>query len=82
MAARSKSVKPKRRIQAPKKDYFLDNQIVPHYYDVANLQKFVSERGKIYPRIRTGLSATTQRKLTRAIKYARHLALMPFVSLD
>ncbi len=82
MAARKTQSKPRRRIQTPKKDYFLENKIEPHYSDVSNLQKFVSERGKILPRSRTGLSATTQRKLTRAIKYARHLALMPFVSRD
>ncbi|MDQ5901130.1 MAG: small subunit ribosomal protein [Patescibacteria group bacterium] len=82
MAAKRTQSKPRRKIVAPKKDYFVENKIVPHYSDVSNLQKFVSERGKILPRSRTGLTATTQRKLTKAIKYARHLALMPFVSRD
>ena len=44
------------------------------------LRKFMSERGKIIPRRTTGLSALYQRRLTRAIKRARHLALLPYVA--
>ena len=39
----------------------------------------VDPRGKIYPGDRTGLDAKTQRRLTREVKRARHLALLPFV---
>lgn len=49
------------------------------YKDVANLRKFVSERGKILPKRMTGTCAKHQRELTIAIKRARHLALLPFV---
>ncbi|MDQ2786035.1 MAG: 30S ribosomal protein S18 [Chloroflexota bacterium] len=50
------------------------------YKDVARLRRFLSERGKIEPRRKTGLSAKRQRALAVAIKRARHLALLPFVA--
>lgn len=50
------------------------------YKDVELLKRFVSERGKILPRRVTGTSAKYQRKLTIAIKRARSMALLPFVS--
>ena len=50
------------------------------YKDVARLRRFVSERAKILPRRVTGTCARHQRELTVAIKRARHIALMPFVS--
>ncbi|HMO58479.1 MAG TPA: 30S ribosomal protein S18 [Roseiflexaceae bacterium] len=50
------------------------------YKDVKRLQRFVSERGKILPRRRTGTCARHQRTLTTAIKRARHMALLPFVA--
>ena len=50
------------------------------YKDVARLRKYVSERAKIIPRRVTGTCAFHQRELTVAIKRARQIALMPFVS--
>ena len=50
------------------------------YKDVAKLRRYLSERGKIVPRRVTGTCARHQRQLTVAIKRARHLALMPYVS--
>jgi len=50
------------------------------YKDVAKLRKFVSERSKILPRRITGTCAEHQRELTQAIKRARHLALLPYMS--
>ena len=47
---------------------------------VARLRKYVSERAKIIPRRVTGTCAYHQRALTTAIKRARHVALMPYVS--
>jgi small subunit ribosomal protein S18 len=44
------------------------------------LRKFVSDRGKILPRRITGISAFYQRRVTAAVKRARHLALLPFVA--
>ena len=50
------------------------------YKDVAKLKKFVSERQKILPRRITGNCAKHQREMTTAIKRARHVALMAYVS--
>ena len=50
------------------------------YKDVPRLRKYVSERAKIIPRRVTGTCAYHQRALTTAIKRARHVALMPYVS--
>ena len=50
------------------------------YKDVARLRRFVSERAKILPRRVTGTCARHQRDLTTAIKRARQIALVPFVT--
>lgn len=52
------------------------------YKDVELLRKFITERGKILPRRITSLTARQQRELTRSIKYARLLALLPYVNRD
>ena len=50
------------------------------YKDPEKLRGYISDRGKIEPRRRTGTCAKHQRILARAIKRARHLALVPYVS--
>ena len=50
------------------------------YKDVLKLRKYVSERSKILPRRITGTCAKHQRELTIAIKRARHIALLPYIS--
>jgi len=50
------------------------------YRDVRLLQGFVAERGKIVPRRLTGVCTRHQRRLTRAIKQARNIALLPFAT--
>ncbi len=50
------------------------------YKDTAKLRRFVSERAKILPRRVTGTCAAHQRELTVAIKRARHLALLAYIS--
>ena len=50
------------------------------YRDVRLLQGFVTERGKIVPRRLTGVCTKHQRRLTRAIKQARNIALLPFAT--
>ena len=50
------------------------------YKDVTRLRRFTSERGKILPRRMTGTCAKHQRQLSTAIKRARFIALMPYVS--
>ncbi|MFC2024884.1 30S ribosomal protein S18 [Chloroflexota bacterium] len=50
------------------------------YKDREKLRGYISDRGKIEPRRRTGTCAKHQRILARAIKRARHLALLPYMS--
>ncbi len=50
------------------------------YKDVKTLQRFINMYGQIEPISKNGLSAKQQRQLAVAIKRARHLALMPFVT--
>jgi len=51
-----------------------------NYKDAKQLQKFVNDQGKIIPKRVTGLSAKQHRELVRAIKRARQIAVMPFIS--
>jgi len=67
---------PSRRVCA-----FCANKVeVIDYKDPGKLHGYISDRGKIAPRRRTGACAKHQRVLARAIKRARHLALLPYVS--
>lgn len=50
------------------------------YKDVVLLQRLSSAQGKLFSRKRTGLDSQGQRALARAIKRARHMALMPFIA--
>ncbi|NNM42840.1 MAG: 30S ribosomal protein S18 [Chlamydiae bacterium] len=49
------------------------------YKDIDTLSQFITERGKIIPRRITGVSFYHQKMLAKAIKIARHMALLPFV---
>ena len=58
-------------------------QVVPEYVDwkdVEYLRQFIPERGKIMPRRISGISAKDQRRIATAIKRARAMAMLPFVS--
>jgi len=68
--------------QSKVKKYSLSNLDLSNidYKDIENLKLFITERGKILPRRITGISFYFQRKLKNAIKRARHIALLPFVS--
>ncbi|MFN8388930.1 MAG: 30S ribosomal protein S18 [Bdellovibrionota bacterium] len=55
-----------------------DTSLVIDYKDAKLLSRFVSERGRILPRRMTGLTAHNQRQVTRAIKRAQHIAIMPY----
>ena len=50
------------------------------YKDPNFLLKFINEQGKILPRRLTGTSVKYQRKVSKAVKRARHLALLPYVA--
>ena len=64
----------------PKNCYFDVEKKDPTFEDVGTLQRFLTERGKIIARSRSGLCAKHQKSLTKNVKYARHLALLPFVA--
>ena len=50
------------------------------YKDDRKLRRYITERGKIIPRRMSGTCARHQRMLTRAIKRARHLAILPYAA--
>ena len=57
----------------------MDKVEVIDYKESVKLRRYISDRGKIEPRRRTGTCARHQRALAMAIKRARHLALLPYV---
>ena len=65
-----------------RKPSYLDEHKIDHidYKDVKLLARFMNQQGKILPRRVTRLSNIQQRDLTRAIKRARQLALLPYVT--
>ena len=68
--------KPKKKVC----QFCAENSAVIDYKDAAKLRKFLSERGKILPRRVTATCARHQRELTEAIKRARQIALLPYIS--
>ncbi|HAB51286.1 MAG: 30S ribosomal protein S18 [Ignavibacteria bacterium RIFOXYB2_FULL_35_12] len=71
----------KKEIRTKKVCRFTQNNIkYIDFKDVKLLQKFISEQGKITPKRITGTSSKYQRQLSLAIKRARHMALLPYVS--
>lgn len=67
---------------APKKKscFFCDNVKEPIFTDSQQLRRYMSDRSRINGKQRSGLCARHQRVLTEQIKYARHLALLPFIT--
>jgi len=63
-------------------DYFMHNKTLPNYHDADTLRRFTSPEGKILPARRSGLCAKNQRKVTKAIKRARAIGLLPFASSE
>ena len=56
-----------------------DKNLVLDYKNADQLKKFINDKGKILPRRITGACAKHQRYIATQIKYARHMALIPFV---
>ena len=70
----------KRKIIAVRtNDPFEKAGTLPDYRDIATLKNYLTDRGKILPKSRSGLTSKSQRALAVAVKRARHLALLPFV---
>lgn len=73
--------KPNKRTTKKKPNPLKASRVID-YLDPKFLGRFTNDQGKILPRRITGVNAYQQREMARAIKYARHLALMPFVAQD
>ena len=73
---RPRGRKPRRKVCA----FCVDKVEMIDFKDAAKLRRYTSERAKILPRRTTGTCAMHQRQLTEAIKRARTIALMPYVS--
>jgi small subunit ribosomal protein S18 len=75
MAKQEQQLKKKRPCRfCESKEVYID------YKDEKRLLKYISEQGKIIPKRITGTCAKHQRQLVQAVKRARHLALIPYVS--
>ncbi|MBP8856155.1 MAG: 30S ribosomal protein S18 [Oscillospiraceae bacterium] len=72
--------RPQRRARKKVCSFCVDRVEKIDYKDLPRLRKYISERAKIIPRRVTGTCAEHQRELTIAIKRARHVALLPYVS--
>ena len=77
---REKNYRPNRKPRRKVCAFCVDKVTEIDYKDVGKLRKYISERAKILPRRVTGTCAKHQRQLTGAIKRARVIALLPYVS--
>ncbi len=65
--------------EVPKNCSFCKEDKTPDFMEVEGLTRFLSERGKILSSSKTGICTKHQKKITIAVKRARHLALLPFI---
>lgn len=77
---RERSARPSKRPRKKVCMFCVDRVEKIDYKDITKLKKCMTERSKILPRRVTGTCAYHQRELTVAIKRARHIALLPYVS--
>jgi len=81
--AKKKDNKKRRRIikeeAVPVNCPFCKSKTSPDYKYVETLSKYISDRAKVLGKARTGICAKHQRKISVAVKRARHLALLPYV---
>ena len=82
MKSRKKDIRRRKKISVPKECYFCKEKKEPYFFDTSILERFLTQRGKIVAGSRNGLCAKHQRALALNIKYARHFALLPFVSSE
>ncbi|GBC77234.1 30S ribosomal protein S18 [bacterium HR08] len=80
-ASPTTSASPPQRVRRRRECRFCREKIdLIDYKDVETLKAFTPERGKIMPRRLSGVCAPHQRMLTRAVKRARNMALLPYVT--
>jgi small subunit ribosomal protein S18 len=75
-------MKRKRKIirKSTKPCFFCQKGVEPDFKNIEVLEKYTSDRGKIVARSKTGLCQKHQKRVTKAIKQARFLALLPYVA--
>lgn len=81
-SGKSRGWKPRRPRYQPQRKvcpFCSENVKAIDYKDPSRLRQYISDRGKILPRRRTGTCAKHQRAVALAIKRARHLALLPYI---
>lgn len=79
MAKKKITQRKSRQMEVKKECFFCKEQKNPDFLEYEILRRFISERGKINSRARSGVCSKHQRKLTVAVKRARLLALLPFI---
>lgn len=67
-----------RTVEKKRECFFCKSKTEPTYTDIITLRKFVSDRAKIVPKMRSSACSKHQRRITKQVKYARHLSLLPF----
>lgn len=60
---------------------FCDAKLTPDYKDPRMMKSYMTEKGKLLSRLRSGLCLTHQRALTIGVKKARFMSLLPYVSM-
>lgn len=75
------TIKPNKRTVKKKINPLKKSKVID-YMDPKFLNRFINDQGKILPKRITGVNAYQQRQIAKAIKYARHLAILPFVAQD
>lgn len=65
---------------APQKTgcFFCQSKKNPTFLDLISLKKYISDRGKIIPALRSGVCSKHQRQVAKGVKQARYLSLLPF----
>ncbi len=78
----SASPRPRREYRPRRKvcQFCVDHTREIDYKDAPRLRRYLSDRGKIEPRRKTGTCAKHQRRLAIALKRARHMAMLPFTA--
>jgi len=78
MAGKKKARRKTRVFKTPEKCPFCEKRLTPSYMEYKVLKSFLSDRAKIFGSDRTGVCSRHQRRLSREVKRARHLGLLPF----
>lgn len=70
---------PSKEVRTKRVCFFCQNKTNPSYTDLTSLRRLLTDRAKIVAKERSGVCSKHQRAVAKNIKYARHLALLPFV---